>query len=72
METAYSLKRPRGRACCSRASRINTNGAEDPFPIEQMQIGQYNGSVLGAAGRHRQLRGQDHRVRQLTGRHEIR
>ncbi len=29
---------------------INTNGAEDPFPIEQMQIGQYNGSFWELQG----------------------
>jgi branched-chain amino acid transport system substrate-binding protein len=29
---------------------VNTNGAEDPFPIEQMQIGQYNGQYWELQG----------------------
>jgi branched-chain amino acid transport system substrate-binding protein len=29
---------------------VNTNGAEDPFPIEQMQIGQYNGQFWELQG----------------------
>ncbi len=29
---------------------VNTNGAEDPFPIEQMQIGQYNGQFWDLQG----------------------
>ena len=29
---------------------INTDGAEDPFPIEQMQIGQYNGQYWELQG----------------------
>lgn len=42
METAYSL-RDLGGPLLLPGITINTNGTTDPFPIEQLQIGQYNG-----------------------------
>jgi branched-chain amino acid transport system substrate-binding protein len=43
METAYTLEGVRVGLLLPGIT-INTNGADDPFPIEQMQIGRYNGT----------------------------
>jgi hypothetical protein len=49
MQTAYSLSDIEVGLLLPGIS-INTNGAEDPFPIEQMQIGQYNGQYWALQG----------------------
>jgi branched-chain amino acid transport system substrate-binding protein len=49
MEKAYSLSDLEIGLLLPGIS-INTNGAEDPFPIEQMQIGQYNGQFWALQG----------------------
>lgn len=49
METTYSLDGLELGLLLPGIS-INTNGAEDPFPIEQMQIGQYNGQFWELQG----------------------
>ena len=38
------------RACCCRASASTPTGSKDPYVIEQMQIGQYNGSYWDLQG----------------------
>jgi branched-chain amino acid transport system substrate-binding protein len=49
METAYSWDNLELGLLLPGIS-INTNGAEDPYPIEQMQIGQYNGQYWDLQG----------------------
>lgn len=49
METAYTLSDVQVGLLLPGIS-INTNGEEDPFPIEQMQIGRYNGQYWELQG----------------------
>jgi branched-chain amino acid transport system substrate-binding protein len=49
MQKAYSLSDVQVGLLLPGIS-INTNGAEDPFPIEQMQVAQYNGSYWQLEG----------------------
>jgi branched-chain amino acid transport system substrate-binding protein len=49
MQTAYSLDNLE-LGLLLPGITINTNGEEDPFPIEQMQIGQYNGQYWELQG----------------------
>ena len=49
MQTAYSLSNLQVGLLLPGAT-VNTNGAEDPFPIEQMQIGIYNGTFWDLQG----------------------
>ncbi|WP_208029580.1 ABC transporter substrate-binding protein [Rhabdothermincola sediminis] len=49
MQTAYSLQDVQVGLLLPGIT-INTNGAQDPFPIEQMQIGQYNGQYWDLQG----------------------
>jgi branched-chain amino acid transport system substrate-binding protein len=49
MQTAYSLQDLQVGLLLPGAT-VNTNGAEDPFPIEQMQIGIYNGTFWDLQG----------------------
>jgi branched-chain amino acid transport system substrate-binding protein len=49
MQTAYSLSNLQVGLLLPGAT-VNTNGAEDPFPIEQMQIGIYNGQFWDLQG----------------------
>jgi branched-chain amino acid transport system substrate-binding protein len=49
METAYSLEDVMVGLLLPGIS-MNTNGAEDPFVIEQMQIGIYNGQFWDLQG----------------------
>ena len=49
MQTAYSLQNETPGLLLPGIS-INTSGSKDPYVIEQMQIGQYNGSVWQLQG----------------------
>ncbi len=49
METAYSLQNLGGPLLLPGIT-LNTNGTTDPFPIEQLQIGQYNGQYWQLQG----------------------
>lgn len=49
MQTAYSLHDLQVGLLLPGAT-VNTNGAQDPFPIEQMQIGIYNGTFWDLQG----------------------
>jgi branched-chain amino acid transport system substrate-binding protein len=49
METAYSLQNVELPLLLPGIT-VNTNGATDPFPIEQLQIGQYNGQYWQLQG----------------------
>jgi branched-chain amino acid transport system substrate-binding protein len=49
METAYSLKDQTPGLLLPGIS-INTAGSKDPYPIEQMQVAQYNGTVWQLQG----------------------
>ncbi|MEJ5256084.1 MAG: ABC transporter substrate-binding protein [Acidimicrobiales bacterium] len=56
METAYSLKDVQVGLLLPGVT-INTDGAKDPFPIEQMQIGRYNGKYWELVGELTSLEG---------------
>lgn len=49
METAYNLKGLTPGVLLPGIS-VNTNGTADPYPIEQMQIGKYNGKTWDLQG----------------------
>ncbi len=62
METAYSLQNV-DLPLLLPGITVNTNGTTDPFPIEQLQIGQYNGQYWQLQGNVISFEGQDERVR---------